>query len=375
MVKVDDTYVFGNPIDQGALMQILLCAKKAEKSALMADHHKGYAVPIGGVLAYDGLVSPSGVGFDIACGNKAVQTNLTIEDFEPQWFPAMANAIWEELSFGIGQKNNTKVDHELFDSDVWKLPSCAPLKTKAQEQLGTIGSGNHFVDVFKGAGGRVWVGVHFGSRGFGHGVATYYLKAGGAKDGMDVEPLLLSDTSDLGIEYIEAMKLAGEYAYAGRDWVCNKVLEILGADEVKSVHNHHNFAWQEEGLWVVRKGATPNVDGQLSFVGGSMGDPSYILRGVRSWVSPYTLGSTVHGAGRAMSRSQAKKTIDPLDMGKWILDKGVELSGGGLDESPQSYKRIDEVLEHHADTILVEEALEPIIVCMAGPKDHDPYRD
>jgi len=135
----------------------------------------------------------------------------------------------------------------------------------ARNQLGTVGSGNHYVDLFTDEEDRVWIGVHFGSRGLGHKTATHFLKAAGASDGMDVEPCVLSTDSDLGAEYLEAMRLAGDYAYAGRDWVCGRVAQILGAPIVEEVHNHHNYAWREEHegeqLWVVRKGATPAFPG------------------------------------------------------------------------------------------------------------------
>ncbi len=135
------------------------------------------------------------------------------------------------------------------------------LKHLAENQLGTVGSGNHYVDIFEDEEGHIWVGVHFGSRGLGHKTATWFLEKGGAKDGMDVEPLVLSMDSDLGQQYEIAMTLAGKYAYAGRDWVCSKVAEIIGASIVEEVHNHHNYAWLEKHdgkqLWVVRKGATP----------------------------------------------------------------------------------------------------------------------
>jgi tRNA-splicing ligase RtcB (3'-phosphate/5'-hydroxy nucleic acid ligase) len=147
------------------------------------------------------------------------------------------------ISFGIGRKNSERFDSAVLDKaqDGWNLEATRPLYQKAEAQLGTVGSGNHYVDIFTDEDDRVWIGVHFGSRGFGHGVATWFLKAAGAKDGMD----------------------AGAYTYAGRDWVCNRVAKILGAEVLEVVHNHHNFAWHEkhgdEMFWVVRKGATPAV--------------------------------------------------------------------------------------------------------------------
>ena len=282
---IDDIPVWGDP-QENAVLQMKNCAGEAESCALMADHHLGYAVPIGGVIAYQGRVSPSGVGFDIACGNKAVRLDCDHGDVRKN-IPSIMDEIWKSLSFGVGRVNRESVDHDLFDDDpAWKIPAAERLKPVARKQLGTIGGGNHYVDLFSDERERIWAGVHFGSRGLGHKLATHFIKAGGGKNGMHVDPVLLDVETELGAEYVACMKLAGRYAYAGRDWVCGKVASILGAEIREEVHNHHNFAWEEEHdgrrLWVVRKGATPAFPGQKGFVGGSMGDRSVILEGVDS---------------------------------------------------------------------------------------------
>jgi tRNA-splicing ligase RtcB (3'-phosphate/5'-hydroxy nucleic acid ligase) len=255
-----------------------------------------------------------------------------------------------------------------------------------------VGSGNHFVDILLDEQDRVWIGVHFGSRGFGHKTATWFLKAGGAVDGMDVEPLVLPVSSALGTEYLEAMRLAGLYAYAGRDWVCQRVARLLGARVLEEVHNHHNFAWRErhseDELWVVRKGATPAFPGQRGFIGGSMGDISVIVEGIENEMAPLSLYSTVHGAGRVMGRMEAKGRIDrktgevkragkvsPEMMAEWVAREGVTLRGAGVDESPHCYKRLPEVLAAHAGTIKILHTLRPIGVAMAGENEFDPYKD
>jgi len=251
------------------------------------------------------------VGYDIACGNKAVLTDADAGDVRRSIRTVMDD-IFRIISFGVGRKNDETVDHELFDDSAWLIPVIAPLKPMAREQLGTVGSGNHYVDVFVDESDRVWIGVHFGSRGLGHKTATAFLKAGGAKDGIDVEPLVLDVASPLGADYLECMRLAGRYAYAGRDWVCERVCRILGAAPLEEVHNHHNFAWCEthggQELWVVRKGATPAFPGQRGFVGGSMGEISVIIEGVANDQAGDSLYSTVHGAGRVMGRLEAKVT-------------------------------------------------------------------
>ena len=427
MKLIDGIPVWGDPVDEGALEQIKRCAKTADYVALMADHHKGYSVPIGGVVAYRDKISPSGVGFDIGCGNKAVLTDLHGTDLAPEISPIM-DTIWSRISFGIGQKNNVKVDHELFDDDpAWSIPAVGALKEMARGQLGTVGSGNHYVDIFLDTKNRVWIGVHFGSRGLGHRIATYFLEQAGATDQMDAPPCVLDVDSPIGSDYLCAMALAGRYAYAGRDWVCSEVARILGGKILDEVHNHHNFAWREihngRKLWVVRKGATPAFPGQRGFIGSSMGEPSYIIQGLGNSDS---LSSTVHGAGRVMSRTKARgkqkrrkvwqcgnyrscsvqlpiktqgenganpkcpscgskthkrETLEQISAGVvskemmqgWV--QGIELRGAGLDESPDCYKRLPEVLAHHEGSIEIMETLKPIGVAMAGADEFDPYKD
>jgi tRNA-splicing ligase RtcB len=246
--------------------------------------------------------------------------------------------------------------------------------------------------------GKVWIGVHFGSRGFGHKTASGFLAlaqglafdARAKEGGMDSPPVLFEIDSELGRSYIAAMQLAGEYAYAGRDVVVDKVLEILGAESTHEVHNHHNFAWLEEhfgrSYWVIRKGCTPARPGQEGFVGGSMGDESVILEGVESEDSVESLYSTVHGAGRVMSRSQAAgrfrrgKQVKP-GLVDWpavkarLREQGIVLVGGGADEAPEVYKRLPVVLAAHGDSIRVKHRLRPLGVAMAGRDVVDPYKD
>ncbi len=395
MKLIDGVPVFGD-LQPEALAQMVNCARHEDVvgCALMADHHLGYAVPVGGVIAYGEHVSPSGVGYDIACGNKAVLLDIPAAEVRAR-IDAIMDDIWRALEFGVGRKNPDAPDDPLFDDDpAWHLEAAAPLKEMARQQLGTIGSGNHYVDLFEDEQGRTWVGVHFGSRGLGHKLATHYIQAGGGRDGINVDPVLLRQDADIGREYIAAMTLAGRFAYAGRDWVCGRVAGLLGAQILDSVHNHHNFAWREEhdgrDVWVVRKGATPAFAGQRGFVGGSMGDISVILEGVASEDAAATFASTVHGAGRVMSRTAAagkykgwgpnrrqvsRGAVSPGMMAEWLEREGVALRGGGLDESPHAYRRLPDVLEAHAASIRILHTLRPIGVAMAGAGEFDPYKD
>jgi tRNA-splicing ligase RtcB len=397
-------------VDERSLRQLRTCmeAGDAEFGVLCADHHPGYSQPIGGGIAYEGYVSPSGVGYDIGCGNKAVRTNLKGADLEVE--PVMRELV-RRISFGLGVPNREQVDHPVLDRVLRAdFEPQRRLHQLARTQLGSVGSGNHFVNLFEDEGGDVWVGVHFGSRGFGHKTASGFLAlAQGlafdehAREGeMDSPPVLFPVDSELGQSYVAAMELAGEYAYAGRDVVVAKVLELLGAEALDEVHNHHNFAWREEHFgrtyWVIRKGCTPARPGQKGFVGGSMGDDSVILEGVAGAEAEESLFSTVHGAGRVMSRSQAagkirrrKQVVDGRKV--WVQEQvkpglvdwpavqerlrgqGIVLRGGGADEAPEVYKRLPDVLAAHRGSIRVKHTLRPLGVAMAGRDVFDPYKD
>ena len=394
--------------DDATLEQIKRCAadEQVASAALMADAHKGYSMPIGGVVAYRDAVSPSGVGYDISCGLKAAKTNVRAEDLKPQ-IKRIMDQIARSVVFGIGQTSGKAADHALFDDPTWRdVPQVGKLKQLAREQLGTVGSGNHFVDVLEDEDGWVWVAAHFGSRGLGHRTASGFLNlaAGRAFDdrapgeSMDQAATVIGLNSALGQSYWQAMELAGRYAYAGRDVVVEQVLGILGAQAVDEVHNHHNFAWREthggEEVIVVRKGATPAWPGQRGIIGGSMGDISAIVEGVDTDEATAALHSTVHGAGRVMSRTQAagkrrwtkkdgrrvQEVIKPglisrEMMAEWLKREGVELRGGGTDESPHVYRRLPEVLAAHAGSIRVLHTLKPLGVAMAGEEVVDPYKD
>jgi tRNA-splicing ligase RtcB len=366
--------------DDKTIQQMRTClgVGSAHRGVLCADGHYGYAQPVGGVVAYESDISISGVGFDIGCGNLAARTDLSFDDVKPR-IPRIAADISRRLSFGVGRCNNERVDHPLFDSPLWKDAAIVDLKQTARDQLGTVGAGNHYVDLFRDELDAVWIGVHFGSRGLGHKTASRYLKAAGGRDGMDVPPAVVGDQSELGARYLAGMTLAGEYAYAGREWAVEQVRRILGAAITDTVHNHHNYAWRERhggrDYWVVRKGATPAFPGQRGFVGGSMGDDAVILEGIEAEESRRALYSTVHGAGRVMGRNAARKILDRSQMHEWLRDKGVHLVGGDLDESPMAYRRLDDVLAYHAETIRILHKLRPFVVVMAGRGVRDPYKD
>lgn len=430
-----DLTIFGEADDNTvAQMGNCLDVQFGSKGVLCADNHLGHAQPVGGVVAYRNRISVSGVGYDIGCGNKAVETNLLAADVD---IPAVMDEIERRIAFGIGPNpGETAPDHPVLDAirEADFAPQRA-LLDKAANQLGTVGGGNHYVDLFEDIEtGVLWIGVHFGSRGFGHTTANGFMWMSRGKpfqtkaefkEDLMADPITFRTDSAEGEAYVAAMELAGQYAYAGRDVVVDRVLEILGAEAVFGVHNHHNYAWVEEHFgetWhVVRKGATPAWPGQLGFVGSTMGENSVILRGAeglghrgeRSDRQLEALFSTVHGAGRAMSRSRAAgkqkkrwtccnrdcdwfqpphthkpddgkcpKCGHPKLSKRWVqMEEGeidwnaeheyvtqankVELRGAGAEEAPGAYKRLPEVLEAMGETIEVVNTLRPLGVAMA----------
>ena len=368
--------------DEGTLSQMETCMKVGNVVAatICADGHLGYAQPVGAVIAYENQVSISGVGFDIGCGNMAVRLDLTYLNIKERAHEVLQQ-IRSSISFGIGQVNDAKTEHDIFDdSEAWKKSGMMDYRQKARMQLGTVGSGNHYIDLFHDEDGMVWVGVHFGSRGLGHTTATRSLKRAGGKDGINVPPAVVDDTSDIGEQYLAGMELAGRYAYAGREWVVEKVRSIVGGEVTHIVHNHHNYAWKEihngRSLWVVRKGATPAWPGQEGFVGGSMGEEAVIIEGApHNEKSKASLYSTIHGAGRAFGRMAAKRTFSKEQMHDWLQKEQIILAGGDVDESPMAYKRLHEVLSIHDGTINIKHRLKPFAVAMAGPDDFDPWKD
>lgn len=422
-------------VDRKAIQQLEDCAvaSGAPIAAQMADGHLGYGLSIGGVLGVRDYVSPDAVGYDIGCGNKAVRTDLRLEDIQgpaaqgKSMISNIMDVIWKEIDFGA-HKGQEKPEHSILDEiAASELMPQREMAVKARQQLGTVGGGNHYVDLFVDEEGFVWIGVHFGSRGFGHTTATEYLNTAATLDiNKDKPPIsLIPIGTEMATSYLEAMRLAGAYAHAGRDLVVERVLSILGAEAVEDIHNHHNYAWQEEhngeSLWVIRKGATPAFPGQKGFVGATMGEPSVILEGIDSPAAADLLYSTVHGAGRLMSRTEAAgKTkkfkvwecnnrdcdyraprdralpggekipcpdhpdagLRRLNMRERVKEgridwpsvrigmqqKGIELRGAAADEAPEAYKRLDEVLGFHSDTVRVLHTLTPIGVAMAGPE-------
>jgi tRNA-splicing ligase RtcB len=378
-------------IDDAARKQMAIACRLpvAVRGAQMPDGHVGYGLPIGGVLATEGAVIPYGVGVDIACRMK-LSILPDAADRIPGWRDRLKNALRAETRFGIGAAfdDRNRREHAVMDDPAWQdlPPALARLKDKAWSQLGTSGSGNHFVEWGELLLERPELGLppgrylallsHSGSRGFGGQVANYFTRLA-----MDLCKLpnearhlaWLDLDKEAGALYWLAMNLAGRYASANHAMIHRHVLGAVGLEPAAQIENHHNFAWLEvhggRELVVHRKGATPAAKGELGIIPGSMGDPGFVVRG-RGKVE--SLNSAAHGAGRRMSRSAAKKSITGHEQRKYLEERGIELLDGGLDEAPQAYKNIHEVMAAQSDLVEPLAAFYPKIVLMAaGGKAED----
>lgn len=351
------------------------------RGALMADAHLGYGLPIGGVLATRNAVIPYAVGVDIACRVKMTVLDVPVSELEDQRGQTrLAQAIECETRFGIGSYFKQKRQHEVMDADWSVSPVTGSVKDKAWKQLGSSGSGNHFVEFGELTIERGDVGLapgiylallsHSGSRGAGAAVAKHYSDLA-----MRQRPELPQQLRHLawldldtpeGQEYWQAMELMGQYASANHAMIHQHIARHLGAEVLLDVENHHNFAWKEvhygEELVVHRKGATPAGEGDVGLIPGSMATASYMVRGKGSAES---LNSASHGAGRVMSRTKAKKTLNWEDAQAWLKRQKVTLLSAGLDEVPMVYKNIDEVMAAQDDLVEILASFAPRIVKMA----------
>lgn len=353
----------------------------AKRGALMPDAHMGYGLPIGGALAVKNAVIPYAVGVDIACRMRLTVLDMPVSSLAEKK-ERLVRAIEEETRFGMGAsfEKKDRRDHDIMLADWNASKVTARLREKAWKQLGTSGKGNHFVefgelyleksDLGLPAGHYLALLSHSGSRGVGEEVATHFSElAQRLKPNLPQELKALAwfdlDSSE-GREYWDSMQLMGGYASANHELIHKHILENLGAQALAAVENHHNFAWKEtfdgEELIVHRKGCTPAGKGVLGIIPGSMGSPGYVVRGKGNGDA---LNSCSHGAGRKMSRSAAFKTLKEEDLRKILEYAGVELISGSLDESPEVYKDINEVMAAQKDLVDVVARFEPRLVKMA----------
>lgn len=378
---------WGDDIEEMAHAQMREACKlpHAAGAALMPDAHLGYGLPIGGVLALEGAVVPYAVGVDIACRMKLSVLDMKLETLDSR-FDDYCHALEKGTRFGVGSVHKKPQQHDVMDEN-WNITKVTrQSKDKAWQQLGTSGSGNHFVEfgvLTIGEGGvsedsfaldpgeYVALLSHSGSRGAGAAVCSTYSNIARTKLPKKYESLKnlawLTLDSEEGQEYWEAMNLMGRYAAANHEVIHRLVSELVGAEIVAGVENHHNFAWKElhdgREMIVHRKGATPAGKGVLGVIPGSMGTPGFVVRGKGEASS---FDSASHGAGRCMSRKKANDTFRIQNTRQELKEKGVHILSAGSDEVPGVYKDIHEVMASQSDLVDIMGRFDPKIVKMCG---------
>lgn len=386
---ITDFPVFGlEHIEAGALAQMKTAIQLpiAVAGALMPDAHQGYGLPIGGVLATDvDTIIPYAVGVDIACRMCLSIFDLPAYTVDREKI-RLQKLLMQHTHFGMGCTTNVHLDTSLFDRPEWNyIKTVKSLKDKAYAQLGTSGTGNHFVewgeltipdDVLDGvpAGNYLALLSHSGSRGFGGNIANTYSAVAMKKTKLPSEAkhlAWLDMHTEEGQEYWLSMNLAGDYASANHHEIHNKIARGLHLDPILRIENHHNFAWKEQlsdgtEVMVHRKGATPAGKDVQGIIPGSMSTPGFVVKGKGNADS---INSASHGAGRLMSRSAAFKTINKKEVDQDLLEKKITLIGSGLDEAPMVYKDIHAVMAAQKDLVEVIAKFQPRIVRMADPRE------
>lgn len=374
-------------IDPGAhrQMDVAMRLPVSRAGALMPDAHVGYGLPIGGVLATENAVIPYGVGVDIGCSMM-----LSILPIQPGALRTeeATTLLLKHTRFGAGVAfdKRDRQDHEVLHENTWDdQPILRHLFDKAATQIGTSGSGNHFVEFGTltlphadlGLDPDEYLAVlsHSGSRGFGAQVAGHFTALAERH-----HPTLAPEAKKLawlpldhedGQAYWQAMTLAGRYALANHDLIHTRLARALNVTPLAQVSNSHNLAWKQQvgdqELIVHRKGATPAAPGQLGLIPGSMADPGYVVRGLGH---PGALSSASHGAGRQLGRKAATGALNRKDVQAYLTGRGVTLIGGGIDEAPQAYKRIQDVIARQTDLVNVIASFQPRVVRMdTGSED------
>lgn len=371
-------------IEAGALQQMDLAMRLplTRAGALMPDAHQGYGLPIGGVLATENAVIPFGVGVDIGC-RMCMTVYPLPESLLTERHKDFKRMLNDHTRFGRAEFEKPE-DHEvMYKSEFLEIPIVKSFRDRAFRQLGTSGGGNHFVEFGVveindrnqvnplPEGTYLAVLSHSGSRGLGAGIARYYTQVAMEKSDLPrhARQLAWLDlNSQEGQEYWRAMNLAGEYASACHHQIHHRLGKALGERPLVMIENHHNFAWKEKDehgaeIIVHRKGATPASLGTLGIIPGSMTSPGFIVRGKGD---PASINSASHGAGRLMSRTQAKKVLNKKDVDSFLKRSGVDVIGSGLDEAPMVYKDILRVMEYQKDLVDKAGVFTPRIIRMCG---------
>ena len=379
MLKIKDNILsWCNNPEEGAIKQAMNISEHpwlVGNVCLMPDTHEGYGMPIGGVVALDNAICPNMVGVDIGCGMLAVRTSL--KEISVDNLKSILGEIRSSIPVGFNH-HKTVQSHLIFEDHRWSLPICGQEFESAKHQIGTLGGGNHFIEIQKGSDGFIWFMIHSGSRNLGYKVAKYYNDLANelcsrwkqdkiVKDQLAVLPIGTKEARD----YINEMNLCLEFSNANRDHMSNfikeafnKVIGNVTYDE--PINIQHNYATLEHhydrNVWVHRKGATLARENTVGIIPGSQGTSSYIVKGLGNEAS---LCSCSHGAGRRMSRSKAKQELNLKEEQEKLNKKGILHAIRGqndLEEASSAYKDIDVVMEEQKDLVEIKVKLEPLAV-------------
>ena len=356
--------IYAENIENKAMEQFRSAMEQdfAVKGALMPDAHTGYSLPIGGVVATDGVVVPAWVGYDIGCGMCAIPTTFRRRDIE-NMSREIFRGIYNRIPVGFNV-NRRPVDSGLNPRNLTKTGRRAFENRKGFRALGSLGGGNHFIEIGCDESDRVWIIIHSGSRGVGHGIATEYMKLASGDGRAREGHFGLDADSDLGQSYINDMNWALEFALENRHEMMRRIVDEIRhhcegqAEWQKLINRNHNHAEFKDGLWIHRKGATHAEKGMMGVIPGNMRDGSFIVRGKGN---PEALWSSSHGAGRVMGRKQARKKLSPKKFAETMAGITARVGKGILDESPFAYKNIFDVMRQQSDLVEVVHHVRPII--------------
>ena len=363
-MSTKETHIFAESLEPEALRQFEEAMEQpfAVKGCLLPDAHTGYSLPIGAVVATDNMVLPSWVGFDIGCGVAAVPTS-----FDAAEVVANADRIFQSIyravpvGFNHNQKESSWPEYvDLLRTDVlYQI-----FKRNGLRQLGSLGGGNHFIEIGKDEANVIWVIVHSGSRGIGHSTATHYMKLASGSDKAKEGHFGFAADSPDGQAYITDMDFCLAFALENRRQLLVRVVWELSyyckgtAFYSEMINRNHNHAEQKDGLWIHRKGATHAEAGMMGVIPGNMRDGSFIVEGLGN---PDSLYSSSHGAGRVMGRGVAKRTLSLQDFSDAMAGVTAKVDAETLDESPAAYKDIFDVMRQQSAMVTVKRHIRPLI--------------
>jgi tRNA-splicing ligase RtcB len=339
------------------------------KGALMPDAHLGYTLPIGGVVATDGVIVPAYIGFDIGCGVVAYKTDHYHSNMEDNK-KAIFDQIHRDLPTGFSAHTSERHINDDLKSDIRN--TCDTVGedfSDAMKKIGTLGGGNHFCEIGYDDNNAVWIIIHSGSRHLGHSIASHYMKLASGSTKAKEGHFGFDEASKNGKSYIRDMNVALDYALQNRKMmvgiVNNAINKVLGVKPPKIVltednfiNRNHNHAEEKDGMWIHRKGATHAEDGMMGVIPGNMRDGSFIVRGKGN---PDSLYSSSHGAGRVLGRMKAKRTLDMDEFKSTMGDIQAGVGKNSLDESPMAYKNIFDVMNNQTTLVDVVVRVRPII--------------